>query len=113
VSAGRRRWAVRLTDQAERDFTIVLRWTAEQFGRRQAATYLETLVEAIEALTQGPSFAGVRARNDIAAGLFALHVRRRRRKGRHIVYFRVNERSHVVTVLRILHDAMDPARHIG
>jgi toxin ParE1/3/4 len=45
--------------------------------------------------------------------LFTLHVTRRGRKGRHVVLFRMEDmKNNVIEVLRILHDAMDFARHL-
>jgi toxin ParE1/3/4 len=114
VSAARRRWAVRLTAVAEADFAQVLRWTAAQFGARQAQVYARTLSLAIEALSQGPEVLDASAMDDIAPGLRALHVARSGRKGRHIVIFREQpgEEAAVVEVLRVLHDAMDLPRHL-
>lgn len=112
MSARRRRWSVKLTDAAEHDFGEILKWTAATFGERQAEIYLTTLLAAIDALTDGPHVVGARARVDIASGLFALHVRRERRKGRHVLYFRLIESADEIEVLRILHDSMDAARHV-
>jgi plasmid stabilization system protein ParE len=47
-------WTLRLTTQAELDFSEILAWTAENFGEIQADTYAETLTLAIEALLDGP-----------------------------------------------------------
>ena len=68
-----------------------------------------TLVAALEA---GPEIAGSAARDEIPPGLRSLHVGRLGRRGRHFILYRpaVGE---VVEVLRILHDAMDLARHIS
>ncbi len=108
-----RPWRIRLSAAAEADFEGILRWTVERFGEAQARAYAKTLADAVEALTAGPTVPGARARDEIATGLFSLHVGRQGRKGRHFVLFRVGcgaERP-VIEVLRILHDAMDPARH--
>jgi toxin ParE1/3/4 len=111
VTSGRRRWAVRLAETAERDFEHILRWTADQFGQRQAETYLHTLLAAIEALTDGPYAVGVRPRPDIGRALLSLHVHRGRRRGRHVIYFCADENMRTIDVLRVLHDAMDPGKH--
>jgi toxin ParE1/3/4 len=56
---------------------------------------------------------GVKPRDEIAPGLLTLHVARKGRHGRHFLLFRVSrEAGHeVIDVLRVLHDAMDLARH--
>lgn len=41
----------------------------------------------------------------------SLHVARRNRRGRHFILFRATEAGQI-QVVRILHDAMDLARHI-
>jgi toxin ParE1/3/4 len=114
VSAGARRWAVRLNASAEEDFRQIVQWTAGQFGSAQARDYANTLSATPEALAAGPAVPGARKRPDIAAGLWAIHVTRRGRKGRHFVLFRAGRPtgSQMIDVLRILHDAMDLPRHL-
>ena len=106
----RQTWTVRLSDSAEADYDAILRWTAAQFGGRQAASYGARLAAVLARLEHGPTLAGVRQRNEIGAGLRTLHVGPR---GRHIILFRVgNAARRTLDVLRILHDAMDVARHL-
>ena len=107
-------WLVRLTAAAETDFEGILRWTLEQFGEAQAHAYADTLSAALQSLAAGPEVIGATARNDIAKGLFALHVARRGSKGRHFILFRKggDKDRNVVDVLRLLHDSMDLARHL-
>lgn len=114
MKAGTHPWPVRLTAAAEADFQEILRWTAQSFGEAQARVYAETLSAALEALADGPTIIGAKARDDIARGLFTLHVARRGRKGRHFVMFRIgHDQGHeVIEVLRLLHDAMDLVRHL-
>jgi toxin ParE1/3/4 len=114
VTAGARPWPVRLTAAAEADFEDILRWTVGRFGAAQARIYAETLSRALEALAGGPDVIGARARDDIAQGLFTLHVARQSRKGRHFVVFRIghDQGREVIEVLRLLHDAMDLPRHL-
>lgn len=112
-----RRWRVRLTQAAEDDFRSILLWTVGQFGEVQANVYAETLSIALEALAEGPEAIGTKARNDIAKGLFTLHVARKGRKGRkgrHFVLFRVrpDQGEEAIEVLRLLHEAMDLRRHV-
>jgi toxin ParE1/3/4 len=108
------KWSVRLTAAAEEDFRQIVRWTAQQFGDRQASAYAATLSAAIEALADGPEIVGAQRRDDIARGLMSLHVARKRRKGRHFVIFRAGPdgTQRYVEVLRVLHDAMDVQSHL-
>lgn len=108
-------WRVRLTATAESDFRNILRWAAERFGYTQGRIYSETLTHAIQALANGPHVAGSRQRDDIAKGLMTLHVARGGRRGRHFVLYRIASPSESpsIDVLRLLHDSMDLARHVG
>ena len=111
---GARRWRVRLAATAENDIRNILQWTHERFGDAQAQLYGETLTRAIQALTEGPYVKGSRRRDEIGEGLFTLHVARGRRKGRHLVMYRVGDKgtSRTIEVLRLLHDSMDLVRHV-
>ena len=106
---GDRPWRVRLAATAENDIRNILQWTHERFGDAQAQLYGETLTRAIQALTEGPYVMGSRRRDEIGEGLFTLHVACGRRKGRHLVLFRVGDKgtSRTIEVLRQLHDSMD------
>ena len=104
-------WHIRLTVQAEKDLLDITRWTAENFGTRQAEHYAETITLAIEALYHGPEILGAKLRDDIGTGVRTLHVARQGRKGRHFVAFSVSE-GHIINVLRLLHDSMDLATHL-
>ncbi len=114
MTTGARSWPVRLTAAAEADFEDILRWTVGRFGEAQARIYAETLSRALEALAGGPNVIGAKARDDIAQGLFTLHVARQGRKGRHFVVFRIGDDQgrQVIEVLRLLHDAMDLRHHL-
>lgn len=106
----RRNWTVRLPDAAEADYDEILRWTTQRFGVAQAAIYGDLLAGALVRLVRGPAIAGARQRDEIGLGLRSLHVGRR---GQHIILFRAGtEAERVIDVLRILHDAMDLARHV-
>ena len=106
-------WTVRLTESAEHDFSNIIRWSAERFGKARARAYAETISMALQELTAGPALTGVATRDDIVPGLLSIHVARKRRKGRHFIMFRVDEHDkRVIDVLRILHDAMDLPRHV-
>ena len=105
------RWRIRLSEAAEQDFLAIVRWTAQSFGPRQAATYRATLVAALTVLERGPDVPGAMARDEIQAGLRSLHVARQGRRGRHFVLYRTAEPG-TVEIVRILHDAMDLPGHV-
>jgi toxin ParE1/3/4 len=105
------RWQVSLTSQARRDFSSILQWTLEHFGKGQARIYDRTLRGALKDLVQGPNTTGCRQREDIGPGILSLHVARKGRKGRHFVLFRSDTTTSTIEVLRLLHDSMDLTRH--
>jgi toxin ParE1/3/4 len=106
-----RRWRVRLGAAAELDFANILKWTAENFGLRQAQLYRDTLVQAIGALSDGPEVAGSKDRHEIMPGLRTLHVARHGRRGSHFLMYR-EAASETIEIVRILHDRMDLQRHV-
>lgn len=108
-----RHWTVRLTPSAEADFEQITQWAIDQFGDRQAAAYAETITLALAALAAGPDTIGAKPRDEIAKGLFSLHVAREGRKGCHFIMFRAAQSGahNIVEVLRLLHDSMDLQRH--
>ena len=107
-------WQIRLTQAAEADFQQIVRWSAQQFGKRQAIVYANLIGHTLEELAHGPDIPGVRRRDEIARGLRTIHVSRKGRHGRHFVIFRVSpdQGARAIEVLRLLHDAMDVERHL-
>ncbi|HET8554466.1 MAG TPA: type II toxin-antitoxin system RelE/ParE family toxin [Rhodanobacteraceae bacterium] len=103
---------VRVTRLARQDMATILDWTREHFGTQQQKVYAKTLTLAIRLLAEGPKVTQARSGEYIASGIRLLHVARGRRKGRHIIVFRVEATSGRVDVLRVLHDSMDLIRHI-
>jgi len=106
------RWKVGLAHQARQDFSAILHWTTEHFGRRQARDYGTTLRSALKALADGPGIIGCRFHEELGSGILSLHVARRARKGRHFILLRANAETKTIEVLRILHDCMDLALHL-
>jgi toxin ParE1/3/4 len=102
---------LRFTRRADADLDQVLRWTAQRFGEDQAERYRGQILETIRHIVEAPFGQRTRARDDVLPGLSTAHVRTAGRRGRHVVLFRVPADGGIV-VTRLLHDAMDLARHI-
>jgi toxin ParE1/3/4 len=115
VKRRRRAWSVRLAAAAEGDYHAILTWTVEQFGPAQMRMYEETLIAALEAVSAGPTALGAKRVVDLPQDFCMLHAARRRRKGRHVIIFRVRRDSHEewIEVVRILHDSTDMTRHLS
>jgi toxin ParE1/3/4 len=104
-------WRIRLGAEAEKDFARILKYTRETFGPLQTDMYRTTLLDAFAALGDGPDVLGSVARDEILPNLRTLHVARQGRRGRHLILYRPAH-GNVIEVIRILHDAMELARHV-
>ena len=105
-------WRVVVTAAAQADLVNIVRWTSEKFGARQAAAYGDMVIGAADRLRVGPDVRGARLRPDLAPDLYSLKVGRRGKSGKHFLVYRpVGGR--VMEIVRILHESMDLARHLG
>ncbi len=68
-------------------------------------------MSAIEALMGVTNITGVEARDDIGSDIHNLHIARHGRRRRHFVVFRTGE-GRIIEILRVLHESMDPIRHV-
>ena len=92
----------RLTPAAELDLERIWKYSAEKWGPDQADRYIDDLVAGFDSIAEAPKAAP--KCDYIRSGY------RRQSIERHVVYFRMNESS--VIIVRILHDRMDPQRHL-
>ncbi|MGX1791589.1 type II toxin-antitoxin system RelE/ParE family toxin [Microbacterium sp. NPDC055312] len=94
--------AYRLTPAAQRDLSSIWDYTLEHWNENQAETYILEIRNAIERIAEQPDRG--QAADDIRVEY------RRYTIGRHLIYF--IPRGDGVDVIRILHQRMDPARHL-
>lgn len=92
----------RLTPAARRDLESIWDYTAERWDVRQAETYLNEIRAAIERIAADP--ARGRACDDVREGY------RRYSIGSHQLFYVSGPGA--VDVIRILHQRMDPTRHL-
>ena len=64
-------WHVRLAEQAEFDLLDIAIWTAENFGPRQAESYVERVTLAIESCTMAQKYLGPKPEMTISGQGFA------------------------------------------
>jgi plasmid stabilization system protein ParE len=107
-------WRVRLSGPALRDFDGIIEWTARQFGAAQAERYEALIAAAFDRLREGPFQPLVQA-STAGEDIRCLAVMDGRRRARHVVFFTwtAGPDHGRVVILRILHAAMDPTRHLG
>ena len=92
----------RLAPEAKRDLEAIWLYTLEEWGLEQANRYTDELTDVFAQLAFGPQLET--ACDHIRTGY------RRRRVGRHVVYYRMTDYG--IAVVRILHDRMLPTRHL-
>jgi toxin ParE1/3/4 len=94
---------LRFTERAESDLDSIAAHTAAEWGADQALRYLSELEACCSRLAE-----------DRTSGrpYRALPRYWRIEQGRHVVFFRRDQRGDVL-VVRILHDRMLPALHLG
>ena len=94
-------------------------WSHERFGTAVRDGYEELITAAILDLAQAPTRVGVRARPELGEAVLSWHLAqsrdhvrsdaRRIKSPRHFILFRAAD--NVVTILRVLHDRMNPSEH--
>jgi toxin ParE1/3/4 len=87
---------------AEADLAGIHDFTYATWGETQAATYIDILVARFKWLAVNRPL--WRARDDLLPGLFG------RYEGRQLIVFR--DGGDPVQIVRVLHQRMDPARHL-
>jgi toxin ParE1/3/4 len=110
----------RLADAAQVDVINILAWTHEQFGEAARLRYEKLIVAALRDVATQPDRPGSIARPELGAGVRSWHLRLSRdhagtgadavRRPRHFLVYRLEPA--LLVVGRVLHDAMEMARHL-
>ena len=109
----------RLSGPAQLDVTHILATSAELWGLDARRRYEITLATAMRKVAADPRGPTTRERKDLSPSIRSFHIRYARsaeageRVNRpvHILYYRVIG-PELVEIVRVLHDRMDPARHL-
>lgn len=110
---------IRFTRDADADIIEILRYTRDEFGLSQAATYKEIMQKAFDMIESDPMRVGSRLIEQFGPQVRQLHLGSaagRRSRAAHIVIYHVGEKTQrglIITVIRILHERMDPDLHLG
>ncbi len=108
----------RLTPAADRDVEGILRQSEQLFGSAQQGRYARLIEAAAELVAAHPTRPGSRAPDDLGRGIRAFHVElaaSRRGAASHVLYYVSTAdagANESVAILRVLHEAMDPRRHL-
>lgn len=110
----------RLADAAQADVIDILAWTQEQFGEAARLRYESLIVAALRDVAAQPDRLGRIERPELGAGVRSWHLRLSRdhvgtgagvvRRPRHFLIYRFEPA--LLVVGRVLHDAMELARHL-
>jgi toxin ParE1/3/4 len=110
----------RLTKSARGDIDSILRASGERHGRDARARYGALLLAALRRVAADPEGRSTIDRSKLRRGVRSFHIRHSREESReapvanpvHVVFYRVMGPG-VVEIVRVLHDRMEPKRHIG
>ena len=110
----------RLSDAAQADVIDVLAWTQEQFGEAARLRYESLIVAALRDVATQPDRPGSIERPDLGVGVRSWQLRLSRDhvgtgagvvcRPRHFLIYRFEPA--LLVVGRVLHDAMELARHL-
>uniref|UniRef100_UPI00386DDBE0 type II toxin-antitoxin system RelE/ParE family toxin n=1 Tax=Sphingomonas sp. BE123 TaxID=2817842 RepID=UPI00386DDBE0 len=94
---------LKFAKRAEVDLQQIWRYSAIEWGVEQADTYIAEMRERCLRLCEHPALGPER--------FYGRRALRRWPAGSHILYYRIEARR--IRVVRILHAAMDPRRHMS
>ncbi|RLJ15988.1 type II toxin-antitoxin system RelE/ParE family toxin [bacterium endosymbiont of Escarpia laminata] len=92
----------KFAEKAERDLEDIISYTLQQWGATQAHAYIDGLEAQDQLLADNPDL-GVK-RESLSKGLLSFPYES------HILYY--VKQPHGITIVRVLHQNMDPMKHI-
>ena len=109
----------RLSAPAKADIAAILRRSEEVHGKQARIRYRACLTAAMRRIATGPDGRSTVDRAELVPGIRSFHIRHSRDESReapvanptHVVFYRVTRRD-LVEIVRVLHDRMEPWRHI-
>jgi toxin ParE1/3/4 len=109
-----------LSEPAKADVASTLRTSRELHGREASIRYRACLTAAMRRVAADPRGLSTVDRPEVAPGLRSFHIRHSRDESReapvanpvHVIFYRVVQPG-VVEIVRVLHERMEPRRHVG
>lgn len=109
----------RLARPAQIDLANILATSAERWGAEGRHRYAAILVSAMRQVAAEPEGPLTKRRPDLRSGLRSFHIRHapstpataRVRRPVHVLYYRVAQKG-VIEIVRVLHERMEPSRHL-
>lgn len=109
----------RLARPAQLDLGSILATSAERWGPDGRQRYAAVLADAMRQVADQPQGPLTKNRTELRSGIWSFHVRHARRAADatkvrrpvHVLYYRVAQEG-VIEIVRVLHERMDPNRHL-
>jgi len=109
----------RLARPAQIDLANILATSAERWGTEGRQRYAAVLAAAMRQVADEPEGPLTKKRPELRSGIRSFHVRYTRRSAEgarvrrpvHVLYYRVAQEG-VIEIVRVLHEKMDPSRHL-
>jgi len=110
----------RLSDPAKADITAILRTSETTHGTEARIRYRALLTAAMRRITAEPLGLLTVDRGELSFGVRSFHIRHSRRDSReasvgdpvHVIFYRALS-PEIIEIVRVLHERMEPSRHIG
>jgi toxin ParE1/3/4 len=110
----------RVSRPAQADIANILATSAERWGAGGRRRYAAILAAAMRKTAFDPEGPMIRGRAELLPGIRGLHLRHARgdepgervRRPVHVLYYRV-VRPGLIDIIRVLHERMEPSRHMG
>jgi toxin ParE1/3/4 len=110
----------RVSALARSDIRKILATSARQWGAGGRRRYAALLTAAMQAIAVDPEGPMTRSRSELMSGLRRFHTRHVRMKTSepkvsspvHLIYYQALQ-PNLIEILRVLHERMDPIRHLG
>ncbi len=109
---------LRISRAAQADLDRVLAESANRWGTEASERYAATVKSAMRKIAAAPEGPTPRPRADLSPGIRSFHIGQARaavsakvKNPVHVIYFRVTDHGEL-EVLRILHQRMEPSRHL-
>jgi toxin ParE1/3/4 len=109
----------RFSPLAEADIRTILEESFRLFGPHQQERYFNLLMTAVERVAADPLGLGSKACDELGRGWRSFHIEnaaRRRGAAAHVLFYRPvvdADGEAEILIARVLHDRMDPERHIA
>jgi toxin ParE1/3/4 len=116
---GRAASRYRLSEPARADIAAILQRSEELHGEQARIRYRACLTAAMRRVASDPDGRSTVDRGELVPGIRSFHIRHSRDESReapvanpvHVLFYRVLQPG-VVEIIRVLHDRMEPRRHI-